>query len=72
MPSDNNASERVIRKLKIRQKISRTFRSDGGVDAFFAIHSISGTARRNQQSQINAISTILSLLDGRWLMPIAE
>ena len=61
IPSDNNASERGIRKLKIKQKISGTFRSDSGADAFFAIHSISDTAWKNHQSQLNAISTILSL-----------
>ena len=36
IPSDNNASERGIRKLKIKQKISGTFRADKGADAFFA------------------------------------
>ncbi|MDO4949758.1 MAG: hypothetical protein Q4E55_06280 [Bacteroidales bacterium] len=30
IPSDNNASERGIRKLKIKQEISGTFRSDMG------------------------------------------
>ena len=61
IPSDNNASERGIRKLKMKQKISRTFRSDGGADAFFAIHSIADTAWKNHRAQLNAISTILSL-----------
>lgn len=44
IPSDNNASERGIRKLKIKQKISGCFRSDTGADAFHAIHSIADTA----------------------------
>lgn len=61
IPSDNNASERGIRKLKVKQKISGTFRSDKGADAFFAIHSIADTAWKNKQSQLNAIRTILSL-----------
>ena len=61
IPSDNNASERGIRKLKIKQKISGTFRSDSGADAFFAIHSIADTAWKNGQSQLDAINTILSL-----------
>ena len=61
IPSDNNASERGIRKLKVKQKISGTFRSDAGADAFFAIHSIADTAWKNNQSQLNAIATILSL-----------
>ena len=61
IPSDNNSSERGIRKLKVKQKISGTFRSDVGADAFFAIHSIADTAWKNNQSQLNAIATILSL-----------
>lgn len=44
IPPDNNASERGIRKLKIKQKVSGTFRSDNGADAFFSIHSIADTA----------------------------
>ena len=44
IPSDNNASERGIRKLKVKQKISRCFRSDTDADAFHAIHSIADTA----------------------------
>ena len=61
IPSDNNSSERGVRKLKVKQKISGTFRSDLGADAFFAIHSIADTAWKNNQSQLNAITTILSL-----------
>lgn len=40
IPSDNNASERGIRKLKINQKISGTFRADKGADALFVIHTL--------------------------------
>ena len=47
-PSDNNSSERGIRKLKVKQKISGTFRSDTGADAFFAIHSTSGHCMEEQ------------------------
>lgn len=35
IPFDNNASERGIRKLKVKQKISGTFRTDQEADAFF-------------------------------------
>ncbi|KXB79107.1 hypothetical protein HMPREF1860_00738, partial [Prevotella amnii] len=61
IPSDNNASERGIRKLKIKQKISGTFRADKGADAFFAIHSIADTAWKNEQSQLGSIRAILEL-----------
>lgn len=61
IPSDNNASERGIRKLKIKQKISGTFRADKGADVFFAIHSIADTAWKNEQSQLDSIRAILEL-----------
>lgn len=59
IPPDNNASERGIRKLKIKQKISGTFRSDQGADAFMTLHSITDTAWKNKQSPFDAILAIL-------------
>lgn len=59
IPPDNNASERGIRKLKIKQKISGTFRSDNGADAFMDFHSITDTAWKNKQSPFKAILAIL-------------
>ncbi len=53
--SNNNASERGIRKLKIKQKVSGTFRSDNGADAFMALHSVTDTAWKNNQSPFEAI-----------------
>ena len=55
IPSNNNGSERGIRKLKIKQKISGTFRSDNGADAFMTLHSITDTAWKNNQSPFEAI-----------------
>ena len=40
IPPDNNASERGLRKVKIKMKNSGTFRSDKGADAFLDILSI--------------------------------
>lgn len=59
IPSDNNASERGIRKLKVKQKISGCFRSDTGADAFHAIHSIADTAWKNGQSPLDAILALV-------------
>ncbi len=58
IPSDNNGSERGIRKLKVKQKISGCFRSDSGADAFHALHSIADTAWKNGQSPLGAILTL--------------
>lgn len=59
IPPDNNASERGIRKLKIKQKISGVFRSETGADAFHAIHSIADTAWKNGQSPLDAILALV-------------
>lgn len=56
--SDNNSSERGIRKLKVKQKISGCFRSDSSADAFHALHSIADTAWKNGQSPLDAILAI--------------
>ena len=40
IPPDNNASERGIRKVKIKMKNSGTFRSDKGADAFLDLLSL--------------------------------
>jgi transposase len=59
IPPDNNASERGCRKLKVKQKVSGTFRSDSGADAYFALHSIMDTAHKNKKSQLDALLAIL-------------
>lgn len=59
IPSDNNASERGIRKLKVKQKISGCFRSDTGADAFHALHSIADTAWKNGQSPLDVILALV-------------
>lgn len=59
IPSDNNGSERGIRKLKVKLKISGCFRSETGADAFHALHSIADTAWKNAQSPLHAILTLV-------------
>jgi len=55
IPPDNNASERGIRKLKIKLKNSGCFRSDIGADAFMDLHSIIETTKKHGNSPYNAI-----------------
>lgn len=55
IPPDNNASERGIRKLKIKLKNSGCFRSDRGADAFMDLHSIVETTKKHGNSPYNAI-----------------
>lgn len=55
IPPDNNASERGIRKLKIKLKISGCFRSGLGADAFMDLHSIVETTKKHGNSPYNSI-----------------
>lgn len=71
IPSDNNASERGIRKLKIKLKNSGTFRSDLGADAFFDLHSIIETAKKHKQTPFEAIRALFGATDSS-VVPIAE
>lgn len=59
VPYDNNASERGVRKIKIKQKVSGCFRTDEGADDFAKLHSIAETAMKNGNSKFNAILTIV-------------
>lgn len=58
IPPDNNASERGIRKVKIKMKNSGTFRSDAGADAFLDILSIVETTKKHNQSPYAAIHAL--------------
>ena len=59
VPYDNNASERGVRKIKIKQKVSGCFRTDGGADDFAKLHSIAETAMKNGNSKFNAILAVV-------------
>ena len=60
VPYDNNASERGVRKIKIKQKISGCFRTNEGADIFAMIHSIAETAKKNNKSKFNAILAVIN------------
>jgi hypothetical protein len=61
LPYDNNGSERLIRKAKIKMKVSQCFRYDGGTEAFSILHSIMDTAKKNGQSAFAALRTIADI-----------
>ena len=58
IPPDNNASERGIRKVKIKMKNSGTFRSDAGTDAFLDLLSIVETTKKHNNSPYAAIRAL--------------
>lgn len=62
VPPDNNGSERAIRNVKVKQKISGQFKTLEGAENFAILRSVIDTAIKNNinplysLSQINAIS----------------
>ena len=72
IPSDNNGSERGIRKLKIKIKNSCTFRSDDGADAFLELHSIIETAKKHDKKPFEAIRALFEGTDSFGVAAIAE
>ena len=59
VPYDNNASERGVRKIKVKQKVSGCFRTDSGGEDFAKLHSIVETAMKNGNSKFNAILAVV-------------
>jgi transposase len=60
IPYDNNASERAIRLVKVKQKVSGCFRSQLGADIFTQLLSIADTAKKNGMSRYKALEIIVN------------
>jgi len=58
VPYENNASERAVRNLKVKQKVSGMFKSQTGADTYCQIHSIAQTAKKNNQNPFLAILAV--------------
>jgi transposase len=68
IPADNNGSERDIRMIKLRQKVSGCLRSLTGATQFCAIRSYLSTAAKHHQ---HFFDTLVMLAEGRpWLPAI--
>lgn len=61
VPPDNNGSERAIRNIKVKQKISGQFKSMTGAMNFAILRSITDTAIKNGQNVLKALSIIAIL-----------
>lgn len=59
VPPDNNSSERAIRNVKVKQKISGQFKS--GQDTFCILRSIIDTLRKRQLNVLEYLAKIVSI-----------
>lgn len=58
VPPDNNASERAIRNVKVKQKISGQFKS--GQDAFCILRSVIDTLRKRKLNVLENLKVIMN------------
>ena len=60
IPFDNNLAERDLRMAKVKQKISGTFRSDKGAEAFTRIRGYVSSVRKNKLNALECIKSIFT------------
>ena len=58
---DNNASERAIRNIKVKQKISGQFKTVKGAQNFAIIRSVIDTTIKNSENVLDALKTVSQL-----------
>jgi len=60
VPPDNNGSERAIRNLKVKLKVSQQFKSTQGAKDYGVLRSIIDTARKRDMNEFEVIRDIVS------------
>jgi transposase len=61
VPPDNNGSERAIRNVKVKQKISGQFKSLTGAESFAILRSVIDTAIKNSLNPLHSLAQINAL-----------
>lgn len=61
VPPDNNASERAIRNIKVKQKVSGQFKSTNGAFGFAVLRSVTDTVIKNNLPVLNSLKIIANL-----------
>ncbi len=59
IPADNNASERAIRNVKVKQKVSGQFKSLDGAKNYATLRSIIDTSRKRGLNEFESLVTII-------------
>jgi len=59
IPPDNNASERAIRNVKVKQKVSGQFKSLKGAQNYATLRSIIDTSRKRGLNEFEVLKTVI-------------